>query len=485
MEKIQQLPRILLTGLRNNGQNLIFQALAKGLINRGVRFKTALVGATKPLEPMHMRITKQMPPLLDTFLYDDRTLIYLLSRFAESQQLLLAHAPDGLFEGWLRSEDALPSGCALDFALKTNTPVFLTFDVQTLSFADIVHVKALKNLYPDIVIAGYFLCYGDDQAAVYWMKRITDHLALNCVGHLPLKATGLGQAEPLEAPPNHQWTLASRDWLNQFSAQVAEFGRVATASFALDDVMKAAQSAENILVKAPEGYMKAMAEMQTSVGCTLALPNDVAFHQYDAANLMLLSDLGMKLIFFNTLTDQSLPEDADGFYFGGGYPEAVVDELSQNKALKADLLRQLNKGVPLFAEGESLAYFAERFEKLPGNTQTMIGLIPGKAYLSQKSCKPQCTKVVLKADGLLGKSGEQFLGYWTERLALSQMGDHFAVQICDKRVVLEGYLNHQFAFLRGKIFFYSCFSAAVEWVKICRQYHQQKQARGDSLKLWI
>jgi cobyrinic acid a,c-diamide synthase len=60
--------------------------------------------------------------------------------------------------------------------------------------------------------------------------------------------------------------------------------------------------------------------------------------------------LGANLIYFSPMEDRKLPDNLDGIYFGGGYPEVFCKELSCNQDFKDDLMRYIERHIPVYAE---------------------------------------------------------------------------------------------------------------------------------------
>lgn len=99
-------------------------------------------------------------------------------------------------------------------------------------------------------------------------------------------------------------------------------------------------------------------------GFRLGVARDEAFGFYYQANLDALRAMGANLCFFSPLRDAALPEDLDGLYLGGGFPEVFAARLLDNQALCGAMRSALAGGLRCYAECGGLLYLA------------MIGFLP-------------------------------------------------------------------------------------------------------------
>ena len=82
----------------------------------------------------------------------------------------------------------------------------------------------------------------------------------------------------------------------------------------------------------------------------IAVARDNAFCFYYEDSLDALREMGAELIPFSPLTDQELPQNIQGLYLGGGYPELYAQRLSDNAAMRASVRSALERGIPCIAE---------------------------------------------------------------------------------------------------------------------------------------
>ncbi len=115
--------------------------------------------------------------------------------------------------------------------------------------------------------------------------------------------------------------------------------------------------------------------MTTEKRVRIAIARDSAFNFYYPDNFEMLSEQGTELVYWSPLADEKLPE-ADGMYFGGGFPEVFAAQLSENKAMMAAIKKAISKGIPTYAECGGLMYLSEKLVDFEGVPWPMVGAIP-------------------------------------------------------------------------------------------------------------
>jgi cobyrinic acid a,c-diamide synthase len=115
---------------------------------------------------------------------------------------------------------------------------------------------------------------------------------------------------------------------------------------------------------------------------TLAYAHDRAFGFYYQEDLDTLRDLGMALVPVDTLNDSRLPE-CDGLLLGGGFPEMFIEQLEANAAMRADIRRAIEAGLPTYAECGGLMYLSRsiRWQERQGE---MVGVVPGEVVMGER-----------------------------------------------------------------------------------------------------
>lgn len=123
---------------------------------------------------------------------------------------------------------------------------------------------------------------------------------------------------------------------------------------------------------------------QLLTGKTIAIARDAAFGFLYPANLDCLSALGAKVIAFSPLNDEAIPEDADGVYLPGGYPELHAATLSKATQWQQSIRAAHAKGTPIWAECGGMMAIADKLTDHNGDTWDMAGLLPGSVSMQKR-----------------------------------------------------------------------------------------------------
>ena len=83
-----------------------------------------------------------------------------------------------------------------------------------------------------------------------------------------------------------------------------------------------------------------------------------AFYYQD--NLDMLEHYGASLLYFSPLTDTTLPDNLDGIYLGGGYPELFAPRLEDNGLMRRAIKEFAIRGGVIYAECGGLMYLGRK-----------------------------------------------------------------------------------------------------------------------------
>lgn len=115
----------------------------------------------------------------------------------------------------------------------------------------------------------------------------------------------------------------------------------------------------------------------------IGILQDAAFQFYYSANLEALESAGADLVTLSAMSDAQLPENLDGLYIGGGFPETGAAELAANRSFRESVLAAAEGGLPIYAECGGLIYLGESIE-LGEKRFPLVGVFPARFSMSKK-----------------------------------------------------------------------------------------------------
>ena len=114
----------------------------------------------------------------------------------------------------------------------------------------------------------------------------------------------------------------------------------------------------------------------------VGIARDAAFGFYYPGDLEALRAAGAELVAVDAVRDPCLPQ-LDGLFIGGGFPEMHLDALAANSALRTDIRRSIDAGLPAYAECGGLMYLARGIE-WNGRRAEMVGAIPADILMHER-----------------------------------------------------------------------------------------------------
>lgn len=98
----------------------------------------------------------------------------------------------------------------------------------------------------------------------------------------------------------------------------------------------------------------------------------------------ILEQLGAELCYFSPVNDVQLPEDTDGIYLGGGYPETYRKELAENLSMKESICEAAKAGKPIIAECGGFMYVCNHLVETDDSSMDMLGLIDTDVHMTKR-----------------------------------------------------------------------------------------------------
>ena len=157
----------------------------------------------------------------------------------------------------------------------------------------------------------------------------------------------------------------------------------------------------------------------------IAVAKDDAFNFIYAETLTALEAAGAEIAFFSPIDDAALPDEIDGLYLPGGYPELYGRQLSKNTTMLKSVRDAVHGGLPTIAECGGFLYLSSALEDNEDVRWPMVGVLPGEGSNAGKLVRFGYGYISAETDSLLLRAGEQVpvheFHYWDTTAAGTDM----------------------------------------------------------------
>ena len=409
-EICRQLPRLMIAAPKSgSGKTMICCGLLHAL---GEEMKIAAFKCGPDyIDPMFHQTVLGVPSRnLDTFFTDEDTTRYLMAEGAAGRDMALVEGVMGYYDGL---GGTLPEGSSYDLSVKTRTPVVLVVDGKGASLSILAQIKGFISFRPDQQIRAVIL--NRTSKAVYerLAPLIENELGVRTAGYVP-------QTEMISFPGRYLG-LVTPDELADLKERIAAFGQLLKTTVDISLLKEIAAGAPPLTCTEPETD-----QPQQSV--RIGLARDEAFCFYYEDNLRLLERKGAQILAFSPLHDRHLPENLDGLYIGGGYPELHARQLSDNQSMLKAVREALDEGVPCIAECGGYMYLQREMEDDAGRMLPMVGVLEGTARKKERLVRFGYQVLTADKPSVLGPAGITLKAHEFHYYDVSPQGEGFTAR---------------------------------------------------------
>lgn len=375
--------RILIAGTSSrSGKTTIACSLLASLKHRGLNVCAYKTGPDYIDTEYLRRSGKCRAFNLDTWLMNKEMTRSLFTMTSAGSDVAVIEGAMGLYDGGVHS--------TAEIAKLINAPVVLVVNARSSGESTAASVLGFREYDRDVKIAGVILNFTGSE---YHADIIAE--ALNAKGIRFLGA--LRRDEGAEIPERHLGLLSA------FENKGFDIERMRIKfedSVDVEGLMKIAEGADKIKPCA------VVPSTEKSYNVRVGVAEDEAFSFRYEESLMMLKMTGAEVIGFSPLHDEVLPY-AEGYIFGGGYPEIFADGLAANISMLRSV-RSCKR--PILAECGGMMYLCRSIRGIEGGKFDMAGIIPADARMSGHCVLGYMTAKSLR-DNLLCRKGETVRGH--------------------------------------------------------------------------
>ena len=400
------------------GKTVMSCALMLALKRCGLKVRAYKAGPDY-LDPMyHSAVLEEPARNLDLFLQGEEG---VKRSFAKAKgHLAVLEGAMGFYDGVGGSDRA----SAWDLARLLELPVLLVVKPGGSSLTLAAQLEGLLRFREESRICGYLLSRCREARAEKLTAMLERETGLPVLGWLPpmeeavweSRHLGLFRPEEIENLKSRAEKLAERleenadlDRILAIARSAGDPGDRATGTrtgsgFEMDEAPDERLSDQHRDKSEGTGIETILPEAQAP--CRVAVAADEAFCFRYEDSLDALRDAGAEILFFSPLRDETLPQNTDGLWLPGGYPELYAGALSENGSMRESIRQAVEKGLPTIAECGGFLYLQERLRDRDGNSRPMCGVLPGEGYPTGSLQRFGYVSLSTERDSLLFRSGE-------------------------------------------------------------------------------
>jgi cobyrinic acid a,c-diamide synthase len=447
--------RIVIAGTGSGvGKTTLTIGVMAALMKKGLTVQGFKCGPDYIDPSYHTAVTKRNSRNLDSWMLTKDLVLDIFTHGSQGSDISIIEGVMGFFDG---KSPETNEGSTAEISMITKSPVLLVVNCESMARSAAAIVKGFQVFAegPTIVavIANKVGSEGHYQLV---KKAIEQECHVPVIGYLKRELD-------IEIPERHLGLIPSmeRGELDSFFDKV---GTLVSETVDIDRLLELAV-AEPLEANRESSIFEKQREHLVKV----AVAKDSAFNFYYPENLEIMEAKGIEIVYFSPLADEEIPDDADGLYIGGGFPEEFAQDLACNLKSMRSVKQAIEGGLPTLAECGGFMYLTEFIETTDMKKFEMAGVIPGSVHMQTKLAALGYREITGQNANFILEDmiarGHEF--HYSTFQALEEDIPYAYETIGMRGVNKEGYLLHNLAAGYTHFHFASCPGMVENWIKKC------------------
>ncbi|HMS27302.1 MAG TPA: hydrogenobyrinic acid a,c-diamide synthase (glutamine-hydrolyzing) [Burkholderiaceae bacterium] len=311
---------------------------------------------------------------LDPYLMSQVQIQSSFANYSRLANISIVEGNKGLYDGL--ALDGSNSNAAL--AKQLDLPVVLVLDARGMTRGIAPLILGYQAFDPAIRIAGVILNQIGGSRHESKLRAVIEHYTnVEVLGAIGYDAQLAVTERHLGLMPNHE--------LDDAAKRVSSMGELIAQGVNLDRVLSVSNISKNLTLSETSDSTSSNPSSTTPPAkkdLRIGIAQDKSFGFYYQDDLLAFEKAGVELVPFDTMQDADLP-NVDGIFIGGGFPEIFMPLLEGNVALRQQLHKAIEDGLPVYAECGGLMYLA-RSIRWKDKSYDMVGAIPADIQMHDK-----------------------------------------------------------------------------------------------------
>ena len=382
------------------GKTTITLGIMAALRNRGFWIQPFKVGPDFIDPGYHEFICKVPSRNLDGWMLSKSYNLEVFYRYSRDKDIALVEGVMGLYDG-ARTDNE--NGSTAQIAKWTKAPVFLVVDARGMSRSMAALVYGYEQYDKSVPIGGIILNRVGSDKHFNWLKEVIEEKCrAPVIGFFPRELE-------ISIPERHLGLVTSQE--NRLGKKyVRTLTRLVEKSINLDLLLKQA-SPINLKTYIAKTIKSSLSNHKKKYPVRIGVARDEAFCFYYQDNLDLIKHCGAQLIYFSPLRETNLPNDLDGLYLGGGYPELFASQLEANSLMRKQVKQFALAGGVIYAECGGLMYLGKKLKQSLNKTRKMVNVFPYTTIMDSRLRSLGYYTVRVRKNNILANRGDEVRGH--------------------------------------------------------------------------
>ncbi|MGM7722941.1 cobyrinate a,c-diamide synthase [Metabacillus sp. Hm71] len=449
--------RIVIAGTGSGvGKTTLTIGLMSALRKKGLTVQGFKCGPDYIDPSYHTAVTSRVSRNLDSWMLTKENVLDIFTRGSEGADISIIEGVMGFYDG---KDPRTNTGSTAEISMMIESPVLLVVNCVSMARSAAAIVKGFQVLSKGPNIVGVIANKVGSEGHFNLVKTaIEQECDVPVIGYLKREMD-------IEIPERHLGLIPSieRGELDPFFDHL---GDLILETVDIDQLLKLSQ-ADPIVTKVSTSLFQRKKESSIKI----AVAKDAAFNFYYPENLEMLEAYGAEIVYFSPLENDPLPDNIDGLYIGGGFPEEFAKELSDNNDAKLSIKQAIEKGLPTLAECGGFMYLTDSIETTDHIRHEMVGIISGEVKMHTKRVALGYREIKGRKGNFLINEQQKAKGHEFHYSTFSPKEEvHHAYETKGMRgTKLEGCLKHNVVAGYTHIHFASCPELVEKWIAYCKK----------------
>lgn len=343
---------IISGGSSNTGKTLI----SLGIMNAFSDVAPFKVGPDFIDPTFHSRITENQSYNLDLFLMGEEGVNYSFGKHLKKINII--EGVMGLYDG---IDNSMDNNSTAHLSRVLDVPVVLIIDGKGKGISIAGEILGYKKLDERVNILGVIINRVNENRYDTLKNDIEKLTGVKCIGYLP-------QREEYNLESRHLGLIQAHE-VSDLKYRVDFLTKELKKTLDLDYILK--KSEKEIQ---PQWKLDPYKHLENSYkNLRIGVAMDEAFTFYYDDNFDIFKRMGIEIVPFSPIRDSKIP-DVHMLYFGGGYPENFLEELSENRSMISSIKEFNGKNQVIFAECGGFIYLSQGIFDSENNFYTLCNI---------------------------------------------------------------------------------------------------------------